>query len=94
MTATPASGSAELAPSDVTEINLRRYRLTSDLHRRVKLCYEYQTPVDIDWDNGDGTTRPGPRAGNWTDAPGSGIADTRQRMRRMFPGARLIETWK
>ena len=87
------SQAAETAP--VTEIKLRRYTLTSSFPGRVgRLSYEYQTPVDIDWPNGDGTSRPGPRAGAWTGAPGSGIADTRQRLRRMFPGAHLIETWK
>lgn len=75
-------------------IRIARFRLRSDMHYGVSWSYEYQTPVDIDWHGADGSVRQGPRAGSWTPAPGSGIADARSRLRAMFPGAKLVETWK
>lgn len=77
-----------------TEIQVRRFTLRSDMYRYASFGYEYRTPVDIDWRNADGTTRPGPRAGSWTPAPGKGIADARRILKGMFPGAELTETWK
>lgn len=77
-------------------IKLRRFTLTSDRNARfAKTCYEFVTPVDIDWKNADGSTRPGPRAGSWTGCPGSGLADAKKILKRTFGSSTtFIETWK
>lgn len=80
-----------------TEIKIRRSVLYGNpggrATRRLGWTYEYTTPVDIEWTSADGTTRPGPRAGEYISY-GRGLAGLRSMLRRKFPGARLTETWK
>jgi hypothetical protein len=75
------------------EIKVRRHTMRRGT-ARAGWTYEYVTPVDITWDNGDGTSRPGPRAGEWATTNNGSIAAVRAILRDQFPGARITETWK
>lgn len=77
------------------QIRIRRSQLRQARigGRPLGWVYDYVTPVDIDWKNRDGTTRPGPRAGSWT-AANRPLGDLRSYLRRNFPGVTLIEEWK
>jgi hypothetical protein len=79
----------------MTTIRIRRSPLRQARvgGRPLGWVYDYITPVDIDWKNHDGTTRPGPRAGSWT-AANRPIADLRKYLHRTFPDATLFEEWK
>jgi hypothetical protein len=63
------------------------------VERRLGWYYSYTTPADIDWPSADGTSRPGPRAGQYVGY-GSGLDGLRSLLRRKYPGAKLTETWK
>ena len=56
--------------------------------------YSYSTPVDVDWGNSDGTTRPGPRAGEFITY-GSGLGSLRDMLRRKHGrDVILVQTWE
>jgi hypothetical protein len=56
--------------------------------------YSYTTPEDITWNFPDGTSRPGPRAGEWISF-GTRLVDLRDVLRRKYGRhVQITETWK
>jgi len=79
----------------MTEITLKRVmmRPARPGGRPGGWSYSWTTPEDITWNFPDGTSRPGPRAGSYVSY-GSGLDALRGMLRRKYPTARLIESWK
>jgi len=56
--------------------------------------YSWTTPEDITWTSPDGTSRPGPRAGEYVTF-GAGLDALRQMLRRKYGrGVQIRESWK
>lgn len=76
---------------DIPEITLKREPY--DTRRGTAWTYSYTTPVDVDWRNQDGTTRPGPRAGEFISY-GTGLTSLRDMLRHKYGRAVVIrQAW-
>jgi hypothetical protein len=91
MLAVGGQAPAWLVPPQI-EIKLKREPHYGGVQVERRLD-SYTTPADIDWPSADGTSRPGPRAGQYVGY-GSGLDGLRSLLRRKYPGAKLTETWK
>jgi len=92
---TPLPGGGQVTTTVPARITVRRQpntpvpgRWTAPWH------YSWTTPDDITWTSHDGSTRPGPRAGDYVPY-GNSISDLRAMLRRQFGRDTVItEPWK
>jgi hypothetical protein len=82
---------AQAGPAAIT---VRRAAVSNGPGRYDSWVYSYTTPADIDWADSSGTTRPGPRAGQYVEY-GKGLAGLRDVLRRKYGrDVRITEEWK